>query len=68
MKQKSTKVDQLVDAAMAHLVDDEFDEANIALRDALEIEPENEVALLNLGIVLVEKGEYDEAESIFSRL
>ncbi|MDX1393444.1 MAG: tetratricopeptide repeat protein [Gemmatimonadota bacterium] len=57
----------LAEADYQELVLGDRDAAILAFENLLEIDPDNEAALNNLGLLRFQRGQYDEAEGLFQR-
>jgi tetratricopeptide (TPR) repeat protein len=52
---------------LAHLQEERLPDAEAHLREALRLEPESGVALMNMGTLLASKGQFEAAVSLFER-
>ena len=58
----------LIEEGYGHLTNEEYDKAEESYTKALEINPENSFALLNLGVVYQNTGKTDQAVEMYNKL
>jgi general secretion pathway protein D len=63
-----TKEEQLVTSGYEHILNQNWDQAETDLREALALDADNPFALLNLGVVYQQTGRDIEAREMYNRV